>query len=161
MSQTVCTLYPVINRSCCVWVVGGEGIHTNHASRMTEIYHRHKGKVVSHCKGNSFWPLVSFSHGHKAHECRREFESRLSDKSKASVAPICLSIPCLTVTKGSLDGGELPLETSLTHAHAPSSTLKRVKGCSHLMVRTKKKYKYKKIRDAKFTDGQPGAGTWR
>lgn len=53
-SQTVCTLYLVINRSCQVWVVGGEGILTNHASRMTQIYHYRKGKASSHCKGNSF-----------------------------------------------------------------------------------------------------------
>lgn len=59
------------------------------------------------------------------------------------------------MTNGSLDGGQLPLETSPSHSHAPSSTLKRVKSCSNLTVRTTKKRIV-----APQSKCQVGPGTW-
>lgn len=73
-SQTVCTLYLVINRSCQVWVVGGEGILTNHASRMTQFITIAKGKPRHTARethlGRLYSQPCSFGHGHVAHECR-------------------------------------------------------------------------------------------
>lgn len=98
LGQTVCTLYQVIMPGLGY---GRRRILTNRASRTTKMYHSHKVKASSHCKGNSFWLLVfatlffqSWSPRSRLH--LRVVRSRLSGKSEASLqaaAPVGLSIP--------------------------------------------------------------------